>query len=68
MTARACGLCAALVPHVGEHVRRDHRAELAHPLTGRTVAQRRAEFRGILAAYLAAAAIVATAALTALIR
>ena len=37
-------------------------------MTGRTVAQRRADFRGILAAYVTSAAIVATAALTALIR
>ena len=68
MTARACGLCAATVAHVGDHVRRDHRAELAHPLTGRTVAQRRADFHGILAAYVTGAAIVATAALSATVR
>ena len=37
-------------------------------MIGRTVAQRRADYRAILAAYLAAAAIVATAALTALVR
>ena len=67
MTARACGLCAATVAHVGDHVRRDHRAELAHPLNARAT-DPRADFRGILAAYLAAAAIVATAALTALVR
>ena len=37
-------------------------------MIGRTVAQRRADFRAILAAYVTGAAIVATAALTALVR